>query len=198
MKVNNNGKNPSHLTKIKLGAVAAILLASATLSGCSQDLPDSLTAAEIKSLMAEPNAAVYPVPDLKETVFEGVAKQFTVGTIKHLKSTRTSCFDAGGCFHWVPVQLEVEQSHPAISAGTVMIRLFPSSPSSPALDQLHVGDRVLAATSVGFIDDNKFDGYSLGWLFKIEADGTLTNLNPESKIKTDLKYVNDVLKTSFK
>ncbi|MEY4397475.1 MAG: hypothetical protein RLZ53_51 [Actinomycetota bacterium] len=167
-------------------------------NGCSTQPSDTLTQAEITRLMDSPKSTGYPPLDVKESVFEGVAKEFIVGTVKHLRSPRTSCFDAGGCFDWVPVDIEVKQSRNAEIQGIIMLRVFPSSLATPALDQILVGDRVLAATSIGFIDDNKFDGYSLGWLFKIEADGTLTNLNPESKIKTDLKYVNDVLKTSFK
>lgn len=170
------------------------------VTGCAATASDTLTQSDVTRLLAEPKIQGYPTPDKFEFVFakDGVAKQFTLGTIMKLQAPKKSCFQANtDCFEWVPVQLEVQNAYPAITAKRIMIRLFPNAEQSPSLSEIQVGDLVLAATTAKKSDDNKLDGYSLGWLFSVFPDGTLLNLDPSSSIATKVSEVDKAIGSNF-
>jgi hypothetical protein len=188
-----------NLDKKLVLSTLAIFTSVFVLGGCTSTPNDALTSSEIERLVNSPKIAAYPSPDELDFVFtSGISKQYIIGTVKQLKSAKKSCFKDTDCFEWVPVQIDVDGSMPEIPAGVVTVRLFPSSEQTPDLRDIQVGDRVLAATSAKFTDDNKIQGYSLGWLFKVEADGSMKNLDRNSTIVTSLTEVNSLLKTSFK
>lgn len=187
----------NQMKSIKLISVALLVGA---LAGCSTVTEDTLTKSDITRLLSAPKIQGYPTPDEFSFVFskDGVAKQFTLATIKKLQAPKKSCFQGNAdCFEWVPVQLEVKNAYPATPAKTIMVRLFPNAEQTPDLSMIQVGDLVLAATTAKKSDDNKLDGYSLGWLFSVSADGTLKNLDPSSSIATSVSEVDNALGSNF-
>lgn len=182
---------------IKLLGVATLV---ALLAGCSTASSDTLSQSDVQRLVSQPKIQSYPTPDEFDFVFaiDGVAKQFMFGTVKKLQAPKKSCFQGNtDCFEWVPVQVEVLNAFPAIPAKVIMVRLFPNAEQGPDLRQIRVGDVVLAATTAKKSDDNKLDGYSLGWLFSVAKDGTMTNLDPTSSITSSLSEVDTALGSGF-
>lgn len=198
---------------ISTGKLITIALsAGLLLSGCSANTVGSspnpneessgisqLSQADAQRLATSPKVEGYIMdPTLASSFAKGGMIINVLGRISNIYAPRSSCMDDGeACFEYIPVEIEVLASLPALGESKIVLRSWPTAEFAEDPRLLKVGDIVMANPVDQTTDSGGFTAYSLGNIFEVDSEGIIRDYSKAADPLGTLSDVDQILGTHF-
>lgn len=188
------------------------LSAGLLLSGCSASTSGNapspneesignslLSQADAERLATSPKVEGYIMnPTLESSFAKGGMIINVLGRISKIYAPRSNCMDDGeACFEYIPVEIEVLASLPALGDSKIVLRSWPTAEFAEDPRLLKVGDIVLANPVDQTTDSGGFTAYSLGNIFQVDSEGIIRGYSKTADPLGNLSDVDRILGTQF-